>query len=227
MLLSHRQTLSRRACHTFSLLTVEQHPQFPACFHTGRARKHSLTAPEQQLGTFKSWLCEVLRRGCPEHFWCWNKMEFIGFYSKQLSPVLWFYSDCSCEQQLGLWMLNAGAHISSAFTAWARPCWRAGMLKNNLCKETKQIRAMTFCNFFVGYNLSSANFTADTSWFEISIPQASFKQLIKIPFACMTLGLRLNCSSIIKRSLNNPQSPPVSWWHCQNGKTWSHYPSSN
>lgn len=67
---------SRCYCHTdkpwvgrslphFQPLDSGATPSARACFHTGRVRKRSLTAPEQQLWTFKSWLCEVSRRGCP------------------------------------------------------------------------------------------------------------------------------------------------------------------
>lgn len=72
----------------------------------------------------------------------------------------------------------------------------------------------------MGYKVSSTNFIAATSHLQISITCATFKHPIKIPFACMTLGLQLNCSSTIKRSLNALQ------FHGDTVKTRSHYPNS-
>lgn len=151
MLLSHRQTLSRKEPVTVSAYWQWSNTLSPCLLpHSSRA-----AAPNIQVLTLWS-----IEKGLPLTVLMLKQNVIHSLLLKATEPCA-VISPCSCEQQFGLWM--QAAHISSAFTARANPCWRASMLKYNLCKETKQIRGMTFCNFFVGYNLSSVNFTADTS----------------------------------------------------------------
>lgn len=87
-------------------------------------------------------------------------MQFIGFYLKQPSPLLWFRTDCSRERQFLLWTYTA-AYAGVPSQPRYMLCWRASRFKYNLCKKPKQIRGTIFT--IVGYNVSGANFIAATS----------------------------------------------------------------
>lgn len=144
MLLSHKQTPSRKQPDVLSACWQQSNTLCPCLLQRRQceeARPHSPSASAQanlslEHLTFETWIREVLRRGCISRFWCWNKIQFIGFYLKQPSPLLWFHTDCSRERQFWLWMYTA-AYAGLPSQPRYVPCWRASRFKYKLCKKTK------------------------------------------------------------------------------------------